>query len=370
MRIVVCPDSFTGTLTAEQACDAIAIGWHRQRPTDVVDCVPLSDGGPGFVSAVIRGIGAARVSTRVRGPLGEWVDADWALLGTRAWIESAAACGSHLVPPAARDARRASTVGVGQLLEAAIHAGARTITIGVGGTATTDGGAGLLAALGATASGAPLDAGGDALRGLEAIDVGPALRRTSGVELRVATDVDNALLGLRGAAAVYGPQKGADDAAVLDLDRGLTVLAELCGRRADGKDPAVALGAGAGGGLGYALMLLGAVRDPGIETVMGAVGVRERVREADLVVTGEGRLDDQSLHGKVVVGVAQVAADAGKPCVVIAGEVRLGKRELAAAGIDAAYAMADMVGADRALAHPHEAAAEVAQRVARTWGGA
>lgn len=369
MRVLVCPDCFTGTLTADEAAAAFAAGWLAQRPSDTLECVPLSDGGPGFVDAAVRGVGATRMTTAVPGPLGGTVIAQWALAGEQAWIESAQACGLHLVAPEQRDPRATTTLGVGWLVAAAIAAGARTITVGVGGTGTNDGGAGMLSALGARADRGELAAGGAALVDIGPVDLSQARHAVAGVRLLVATDVDNPLCGARGASRVYGPQKGASAVDCELLDRALAGFAAQCGRMPQGRDPAVALGAGAGGGLGYGLMLLGATREPGIGTVMSMVGLAQRVQATDVVVTGEGRLDDQSLQGKVVSGVARLAAEHAKPCVVVAGEVRLGKRELAAAGIDAGYSLVDMVGSTAALGDPAAAMSTAAGRVARAWGG-
>jgi glycerate kinase len=226
----------------------------------------------------------------------------------------------------------------------------------------------MLAALGAHSSTGPLDAGGAALKGIAHVNLLPAIDAVQGVELIAATDVDNPLLGIRGASATYGPQKGADQAMVVALDAALEHFAAACGRTAAGKDPAVALGSGAAGGLGYGLMRIGARREPGIATVLDAVGLVPCLREADLVITGEGKLDDQSLHGKVVIGVAQAAASVGCACIAVAGQVRLGKRELGGAGIDAAYSVSDFVGLDFSMSEPHEAVAQATARVARTWG--
>jgi len=225
----------------------------------------------------------------------------------------------------------------------------------------------MLAALGATSDGV-LDAGGSALKQLRKVDLTAALEKLSSIELIAASDVDNPLLGLRGATAVFGPQKGADDFAVMELEGALENFAALCGRRSDGKDPAVALGAGAAGGLGYGLLLLGGTRVAGIETVLEIVKLDDEINKADLVITGEGCLDDQSLHGKVIAGVASHAAALGKPCVALAGEVRLGKRECATAGIDSAYSMSEFAGRERSMAMPAEVLSEVSARMSQTWG--
>ena len=362
------PDCFTGTMTAVECAQAIRAGWLTEHPADDVVIAPLSDGGPGFVAGLHQILGGELISIIVRGPLGVQTSAVYLLRDSEAWIESAQACGLALIDAAQRDPKLTSTYGVGELINSAISLGAKKITIGLGGSATNDGGAGMLSALGATAHGGALDQGGVHLKQIEKIDLDSALNAVKGVELIVASDVDNPLLGLRGATAVFGPQKGADDFAIMELEGALENFALKCGRRSDGKDPAVALGAGAAGGLGYGLLLLGATRVAGIETVMEIVELDAAISQADLVITGEGCLDDQSLHGKVVAGVSSHAAAIGKPCVVLAGVVRLGKRECAAAGIDSAYSMSEIVGSERSLTEPISATTEVAARIARTWG--
>jgi glycerate kinase len=368
MRVLVSPDCFTGTLTAVECAVAIRDGWLAEFPGDDVVLAPLSDGGPGFVGGLHQVLGGDLVAAVVRGPLGTQVPAEFLLKGKEAWIESAQACGLALIEDAKRDPRLTSTFGVGELIKIAIDRGATKITVGLGGSGTNDAGAGMLAALGATAHGGVLDQGGGQLNKVESVDLTDALASVTGIEIVVASDVDNPLLGLRGATAVFGRQKGADDFAIMELEGALENFATHCGRRADGKDPAVALGAGAAGGLGYGLMLLGGIRVAGIETVLEIVGLDTEIQKADLVITGEGCLDDQSLHGKVVAGVASHAAAIGKPCVAIAGVVRLGKRELASAGIDSAYSMSEIAGSERSLGEPKTVAAEVAARIARTWG--
>jgi glycerate 2-kinase len=363
MRVVVAPDKFAGTFSAREAAQAIADGWRRRAPGDELRLVPLSDGGTGYVDVLHGALGGELLAHTVTGPLGAPVPAAILLTGGTqedgpgpvAYLEAAQACGLHLVPPERLDARRASTVGVGELLREAIREGARTVVLGLGGTASTDGGAGLLAALGAQPA-ARLDRGGAALAALSELDLRPARDIVRDVHLVVATDVDNPLLGLRGASNVFGPQKGADPAAVVELDAALSRFAELAARGTADGNLANAAGAGAAGGLGFALLLLGAERRPGIAEVMRIVGLPEAIVGADLVLTGEGAFDGSSLRGKVVSGVASAAQQAAVPCVVLAGRVEVGRREMGAAGIDAAYA----------LSEPMTLAA-LAERVARTW---
>jgi glycerate kinase len=256
-----------------------------------------------------------------------------------------------------------STRGVGELILAALDAGASRIVLGAGGTATNDGGAGLLAALGAAAHGAVLDGGPEGLTGLESVDLEPARERVRGVELVLASDVETQLLGLVGATKTFGPQKGLSEEELLVADARLQRFAEATDRKL-----ATAPGAGAAGGIGFALLLLGARRQPGVEVVAEAVGLAARLSEADLVITGEGAFDFSSRSGKVPYGVAQLAAQALRPCIALAGQVLVGSREMRALGIEAAYSLVDRVGEERALSAPAEALAELAERVARTWG--
>jgi glycerate kinase len=377
VRVLVAPDKFAGTLSAVEAAAAIAEGWRRSAPDDVVVQVPLADGGPGFLDVLHASLGGELLELEVGGPLGEPVPAAVLLVGTTAYVESAQACGLHLVPAARRDPGVTTTWGVGQLVGHAVDAGARRIVVGLGGSGTNDAGAGMLAALGATAvdaegrdATAALRGGGAGLRAATRVDLGPALARIGEVELVASSDVNNPLLGLRGATNGFGPQKGADQAAVMVLEGSLEAFAAAVGRRSDGKDPAVALGAGAAGGLGYALLHLGAVRVPGIATVQETVRLDDRITDADVVVTGEGSFDWQSLRGKVVAGVAGAALEQGRGCVVLAGRVEVGRREYAATGVSAAYSVVDVAGsAEAAMAEPAARLADLAERAARTWGG-
>jgi glycerate kinase len=367
MRVLVSPDCFTGTLTSVEAANAIREGWLQVHPEDEVVIAPLSDGGPGFVGGLHAVLGGELITVIVTDPLGKKTPAQFLLRDEDAWIESAQACGLHLIGPDQQNPRTTTTYGVGELIIQAIDRGAKTITIGLGGSGTNDAGAGMLAALGATSDG-ELAAGGARLKELSKVDLSVAVAKVSGVELIAASDVDNTLLGLRGATAVFGPQKGADEFAVMELEGALENFSALCGRRSDGKDPAVALGSGAAGGLGYGLLLLGATRVAGIETVLEIVKLDDEIQKADLVITGEGCLDDQSLHGKVIAGVASHSAALGKPCVALAGDVRLGKRECAKAGIDSAYSMSEFAGRERSMTEPALVLAEVSARMSQTWG--
>ena len=372
MRVLIAPDDFKGTLSAVEAAEAIAIGWRSHAPDDTLTLIPMSDGGPGFVRAVSTVLGGDIAPVGLRGPMGETAIGMVLMVDDTGYVESAHGCGLALVHPDRRDARAATSYGVGQLIAAAIDSGARRIVVGLGGTASTDGGAGMLAALGATArdaAGSPiaLEAGGAALADVVTVDLAPARARVADVEIVVASDVDSPLLGSRGAARGFAAQKGADDAAVEQLEAALTSYSRAIGRRADGKDPAVALGAGAGGGLGYGLMLLGGRRVPGIETVMGVLGLEAAIGASDLVITGEGCFDWQSLRGKVVSGVAAAALNQGRPVVVLAGRVEVGKREYVALGITEAHAASADGDVPATPAEAARALAERAARVASQW---
>ncbi len=366
MKVLVCPDSFTGTLTAAEAAEAIARGWRRAAPDDDVVRRPLSDGGPGFLEAVAAGQGGTIEGLVVTGPIGRPVTARYLVTPDGvAWIESAEAAGLHLVPEDRRDPTRTTSTGVGELVAAALARGARRLVVGVGGTGSCDGGAGMLAALGAV--GRPeglMGGGGAALADLESLDLAPALRAVGGCALEVATDVDVPLLGPRGAARGFAPQKGASAAAVNRLEAAMTQWAGLLGRSPSGRSAAVTLGAGAGGGIGAGLIRLGATRVPGIATVLQVAGV-SHLDGVDLVITGEGAFDWQSLRGKVVAGVAGAAAEAAIPVVVLAGRVDVSRREWIAAGVVSAFASEPGPGQT-----PGAGLADAAARLARTWSRA
>lgn len=364
MRVLICPDSYTGTLSAAEAADAIAEGWAAAAGEDDLVIRPLSDGGPGFLDAVAAGRGGVRHVLDVTGPLGASVRAEYLVdpAGT-AWVETASAAGLHLIDEQQRDPTRTTTLGVGQLMVDAVRRGADHLVVGVGGTGTCDGGAGLLVALGARSVPAGrLAAGGGALAGVATVDLAPALAAVAGCTLEVATDVDVPLLGPRGAARGFSPQKGATTEQVELLEAAMAHWADLLGRDPDGRSPAVALGAGAGGGVGAALLRLGARRVPGIGTVLAAAGIADLLPGVDLVVTGEGAFDWQSLRGKAVSGVAAAALDHAVPTVVLAGRVELSRREWIRAGIAAAFAAAAEPGEDA-----RAGLARAAGRAARTW---
>jgi glycerate kinase len=350
-HVVVAPDKFKGSLTAAEVAAHLATGLRRGRPGIEVREVPLADGGEGTVDAAVAAGGRVREVT-LTGPLGSPVDARYALLegpgGPTAVLEMALASGlAHT--HADDDAARGSTsFGTGELVADALDAGARRIVLGVGGSASTDGGAGLIAALGARLldrDGAPLPSGGDALRRLDHVDLSRLDRRIEAVEVVLAADVTNPLLGPDGAAAVYGPQKGADAQAVADLETGLTRWVEVLAGAgvADARAAAARPGAGAAGGVGYAaLALMGAHRRRGIDVVLDLVRFRELVEGAALVITGEGSLDEQTLFGKTPVGVAAAAGEAGVRTIAVAGRTTLTRGALAEHGIVDRYVLTEI----------------------------
>ena len=330
MQVLAAPDKFRGTLTAPEAAAAVRRGWLRARPNDDVRALPMADGGEGTLDAMVAALGGHLVTARVHGPLGDPIDAQYGIVpggreGPTAIIEMARASGLLLLSPARRDPLRASTFGTGELILDAIRRhGPASVLVCIGGSATTDAGAGMAQALGArltNAEGSDIPGGGAGLLELRQIDgsgVRVAIGRTRFV---AASDVDNPLTGPNGAAAVYGPQKGASPDDIVLLDRALGHFAAIAHRDL-GIDLRSVPGAGAAGGLGAGLVaFLGARLRPGIEVVMEAVAFREHVRRADLVITGEGRVDEQSFHGKTITGVLEVASEEGVPAAVVCGAV-------------------------------------------------
>jgi glycerate kinase len=323
MRIVVAPQEYKGTLTAEEAAAAIADGVRRAIPECDIDEIPLADGGPGTVRAMVRATGGEFRTTNVRGPMSWKVDAEWGLLpdGT-AVIEMAAAAGLVLVPEEQRNPLIATTYGVGELIRAALDAGSRRIIVGLGGSATNDGGAGMAQALGAKlldSRARQLALGGEALLELANIDTSGLDDRLAVTTVIGATDVRNPLLGPGGATYVYGPQKGASEEDVPELEAALQNYADVIERDLGIRVHDVP-GAGAAGGLGAGLIaFLGAELRPGFELVAKTVHLRQRIRGAELVITGEGRLDEQTQYGKTVRGVATMAREEGVAVIAVPG---------------------------------------------------
>lgn len=334
MRVLIAPDCFGGTLTAPDAARAMADGWHAAAPDDDLVLRPLADGGPGFVDVLHSVLGGTLHSTVVTGPLGEPVTASWLEHDGTAYVEAAQANGLHLVPKTERRPLEATTRGVGELMVHARNAGVQTIVVGLGGSATTDGGKGMLDV-----------ATGDWPR------------------LIAATDVENPLLGPHGAARMFGPQKGASAKDVEKLESRLSAWSAVVGPRLRDEP-----GAGAAGGLGYGLFLLRATRVSGAGLVRSLTGLDKAMAGAQLVLTGEGSFDWQSLRGKLVTSVASAAAECGLPCLVLAGQVSVGRREAAAAGVEASFAVVEHAGSvEAAFADPAGTLAALSQHVAGQW---
>jgi glycerate 2-kinase len=402
-HVLVAPDKFKGTLTATQAARHIAAGLRRVRGDLDIAQVPVADGGEGTVAAAIAA-GYQPVRLGVRGPTGQPARAEFGWRDGTAIIEAAQACGLALLPGGRLQPLAATSFGVGELIAAAAARGARRIVLGLGGVASTDGGAGMVQALGGRLldqAGRELPPGGAALAALHRLDLA-GLSPLAGIEVLVATDVDSPLLGRHGAAAVYGPQKGASPADVAILEAGLARWADCAERALAGQVPGAAgrpgarpsprvcrprdePGAGAAGGLGFAaLAFLGARTRPGIELMLDLIGFAGRLRWARLVITGEGSLDAQTLHGKAPAGVARAAAAVRTPAasgaapgprgavvlpvVAVAGRCTLSPAQLHEAGIEAAYALADIEpDPARCLASAGPLLEEAASRLAADW---
>jgi glycerate kinase len=363
-RVVIAPDAFRGSLTADEVARHIADGLSSIRPdAEVIRC-PVADGGEGTLAAAL-GAGFRRVAVRATGPTGRPVDSAIAVREGVAVVELADACG--LARAGRLDPLGASSRGAGDLVRAALDRGCHKVVLGVGGSASTDGGAGMLQALGARlldADGIAVSAGGAGLTQLSRVDLSSLDRRLAGTKIVLASDVDNPLLGPDGAAAVVGPQKGATDTDVRVLDRALTRWAELV----DPQSVAVP-GAGAAGGVGFAAMaVLGATMRPGIDVVLDLVGFRDIVEGTDLVIAGEGRLDAQTLRGKAVAGVASVARAFGVPTVAVAGSVTLASDGIARLGLSGTYALTDLEpDAARSIAEAGSLLQRVGRLVAGDW---
>lgn len=343
-HVLIAPDKFKGSLTAPEVAEAVAAGMREVRADLDLRSVPVADGGDGTVQAALTS-GYQRVPALVTGPVGDPVETAFALLDGTAVLELASASGLELLEDGEFAPLGASSDGTGELISQALDTGARTIVLGVGGSACTDGGAGMLVALGARAldeNGYPLPPGGGPLSRVSTVDLSGIDERLADTEVILASDVDNPLLGQRGAARIYGPQKGADAEQVELLEAGLerwsrAVLA------AGGRDVAAEPGAGAAGGVGYAaLAALGARPRSGVEMVLDLVGFDAQLAGARLVITGEGALDEQTLSGKAPAGVVARARAAGIPAVAVAGRCELGQQRLHEAGFARAYALSEI----------------------------
>ncbi|EKC6208106.1 glycerate kinase [Cronobacter sakazakii] len=372
-KIVIAPDSFKESLSAMDVAKAIEAGFREIYPQANYVCVPMADGGEGTVEAMVAATGGQIITTPVTAPLGNNVDGFFGLLGDgeTAVVEMAAASGLHLVPTAQRDPRITTSYGTGELILAALERGVKAIIIGIGGSATNDGGAGMMQALGARfldGEGRELAPGGAALARLERLDLSALDPRLAQVSVTAACDVDNPLCGEKGASAVFGPQKGATPAMVTELDAALRRFGEQL-EAATGKAIISAPGAGAAGGMGAALLgMLNAELRPGIEIVIESLGLAQAVRDADLVITGEGRLDSQSIHGKTPVGVARVAKQFQRPVVAIAGSLTPDYQIVHEHGIDVAFSVIDrIVTLQEALDDAERNLRVTARNVAALW---
>ncbi len=363
MKIICAPDSFKESLSAAEAADAMARGIKRAAADAQIDRCPIADGGEGTVDAMLAATGGQANVTQVRGPLGEPVSARWGLLGSTdagpltAVIEMAEASGLALVLPDQRDATRTTTFGTGMLIKAALDAGAERILMGIGGSATNDGGCGMAAALGvgfldsdgAAMDGPPAEVSGGMLTRIDSIDMSGLDPRIAGVQITVACDVSNPLTGANGASAIYGPQKGASPQQVELLDGALQHLAGLFARGL-GKDIEHLPGAGAAGGLGGGLVaFLGAGLQPGIDLVLEAVGFEKRATDCDLCLTGEGRMDGQSLSGKACLGVAQAAGMQGVDTIALVGSVGSQADRTLDAGLKAYHVISEGVSLEESM---------------------
>jgi glycerate kinase len=369
-RVVLAPDKFKGSLTAAEVAGALAAGMLEVRPGLDTIMLPVADGGDGTVAAAVSA-GFDKIVVDAVGPTGEQVLAPYALNGDRAVVELAAVVGLSMLPGGRLDPLGSSTYGLGLVIADAIRRGATTVVLGLGGSASTDGGAGMVQALGARlldAHGHDLPPGGDHLLDLERIDLAPLRATLGAVTIIVATDVDNPLLGPRGAAAVFGPQKGAGPPQVEALEVRLRHWCQLVSD-ATGREDAERAGAGAAGGTGFAaLALLGAEIKPGIELILDLIDFDRKIAGADLLVTGEGSLDDQSMAGKAPLGVARAAARAGVPVVAVAGRLQLSPPRLQEAGISAAYPLTDLEpDLDRCIANAGPLLRRVGAQIARDW---
>lgn len=363
MRVLVAPDKFRGTLSAPQAARAIDRGWRRVRPDDDIDRLPLADGGEGTLAALVGPNGRV-LRVRVHGPLGDPTEAEFGVAGDVGVVEMARASGLALLSERRRDPTRASTRGTGELMRAALDEGAKELLVCIGGSATNDGGVGMASALGARfldARGSSLRDGGRALVDLASIDLSGLDRRLAEAGVTVLTDVDSPLTGPHGASVVFGPQKGASPDDVWVLDRALGHLAAVVLRDL-GVDLKNEPGAGAAGGLGFGLMAFcGARLRPGVDAVMEVVGFRERLGAAELVITGEGTLDEQSLAGKVVAGVLREARDAGRPAVILAGRATVAPEGATV------RTLVERFGEERAVDDARLALEELAAELAAGW---
>lgn len=387
MKVVIAPDSFKESLTAQQVCDAIQSGFQRVLPQAEYTLIPVADGGEGTVQSLVDATHGSVTHVTVEGPLGADVDAFYGLLGDShfesdgvesldkvtktAVIEMAAASGLHHVPTALRDPKCTSTIGTGQLITSALNSGIQKLIIGLGGSATNDGGIGMMAELGVKfldVHGQMVPLTGAGLSDIDSIDTSNLHPGLEHCEILIACDVDNPLCGEKGASAVFGPQKGATESDVQLLDDGLKHYSQkLC--EATGKKVADQAGAGAAGGMGAALLAFtNATMKPGIEIVLDTVQLSERVKGADLVITGEGRIDGQTVHGKTPMGVAKAAKAYDIPVIGIAGCLGAEHQAVYQCGIDSVFAATPKaMSLEEAFEKAGENVTNLAENVARIW---
>jgi glycerate kinase len=373
MHIVIAPDKFKGSLSAVEASRAIARGAIRACPSAALDEIPMADGGEGTVEALVTATRGTFRVVQAAGPLGHPLDARFGLSGDgrTAFIEMAAASGLVLVPDARRNPTLTTTRGTGDLIRAALDLDVERIVLGIGGSATNDGGSGMAQAIGfrlLDADGQELPPGGGSLDRLDCIDASDRDPRLDRVELAVACDVTNPLCGPNGASAVYGPQKGADPSMVQQLDRNLAHLAEVIARDL-GCSVAELPGAGAAGGLGAGLVAFaGGTLQRGVELIAQTVGLADRLKAADLCLTAEGSLDAQTAHGKTIAGVARSAAEYGCPVLAIAGGIQPGAEVLLDRGVSAYFSLCDRpMSLDDALAHASSLLERAAEQAVRAF---
>ncbi|EOW9361566.1 glycerate kinase [Vibrio cholerae] len=373
MKVVIAPDSFKESLTAKQVCDAIQAGLARVWHDAKFVAIPVADGGEGTVQSLVDATQGRLVEVKVMGPQGKRVEAFYGMLGDNqtAVIEMAAASGLHHVPVAQRDPKLTTSFGTGELIRHALDQGVTKLIIGLGGSATNDGGVGMLAALGArftNADGDPIQLTGGGLRELTHIDLQDFDPRLQNCDILVACDVNNPLCGDKGASAVFGPQKGATPEDVQLLDGALRQFGLLT-EKVTGKMVLESAGAGAAGGMGAALLAYTQARlRPGIEIVLETVQLAHQVSDADLVITGEGRIDSQTVHGKTPMGVAKVAKRFDVPVLALCGCTGDNYQAVYQCGIDAVLAAVPRaMSLDDALKESDFNLADLAENVARLW---
>lgn len=365
------PDSYKGSLSSIQAAAAMERGIQDVFPSAEIIKVPVADGGEGTVEALLAATGGRLMKTEVMGPLGDKVEAHWSILGDgkTAVIEMAAASGLPLVPKDRRNPLLATTYGTGQLIQAALDAGIRSLILGIGGSATNDGGAGMARALGVKfldQLNRELPNGGAALKHLRRIDISGLDLRLASTKILVACDVDNPLCGPCGASAVYGPQKGATLEMVTELDQALNHYAQLA-KSATGREVAEIPGAGAAGGLGAGLLFFTpAELRPGIQIILEAAGFEEKIKEADLIITGEGRTDRQTAHGKAPAGVAALAQKYKVPVVCLSGGLGPGHEDVLQKGISGLMSIVpEPMSLEACLGNANRLVSEAAARLCR-----